>query len=60
MEDAYTIKDAQPLVAEDFQFRFMAIYDGHADAKAAEYCACHFAEVLQIQLRKYIAYATNK
>lgn len=54
MEDSYLVKDTMPIVAGDRPFQLFAVFDGHADAAAAEYCGSHFHEEVEAQLDRMV------
>jgi serine/threonine protein phosphatase PrpC len=52
MEDSILIKDHTPLIVDKYTFKLIAVFDGHADSKAAEYCAVNFHQVLEDELKR--------
>lgn len=42
MEDAYLIKDKQPIVVHGKIFKLFVIFDGHGDSRVADFCSRNF------------------
>lgn len=50
MEDAFLVQDNHGIVVGPHTFELLAIFDGHADAACAEFCATHMHDILQQEL----------
>lgn len=50
MEDAFLVQDHRGIVIGPHTFELLAIFDGHADAACAEFCATHMHDILQQEL----------
>ena len=50
MEDAFLIQEHRGLIVGPHTFQLLAIFDGHADAACAEFCATHMHDILQSEL----------
>lgn len=50
MEDAFLVQDHHGIVVGPHTFELLAIFDGHADAACAEFCATHMHDILQQEL----------
>lgn len=50
MEDAFLVQDHHGIVVGPYTFELLAIFDGHADAACAEFCATHMHDILQQEL----------
>lgn len=50
MEDAFLVQDHHGIVIGPYTFELLAIFDGHADAACAEFCATHMHDILQQEL----------
>lgn len=52
MEDSILIKDVSPLVVGKHTFKLICVFDGHADSRAAEYCAVNYHQFLEDELKR--------
>ena len=50
MEDSFLVQDYRGIVVGDRIFQLLAIFDGHADAACAEFCATHMHDIVQSEL----------
>lgn len=50
MEDSFLIQETRGVVVGPYTFEVLAVFDGHADAACAEFCATHFHDIMQSEL----------
>lgn len=50
MEDSFLVQEHRGIVVGSHTFQLLAIFDGHADAACAEFCATHMHDILQSEL----------
>lgn len=50
MEDTILVQQHRGIVVGSHTFQLLAIFDGHADAACAEFCATHMHDILQSEL----------
>jgi leucine-rich repeat protein SHOC2 len=50
MEDSFLVQEHRGIVIGEHVFQLLAIFDGHADAACAEFCATHMHDIIQSEL----------